>query len=239
MHRAIHPLAVIAAVVLASAVTPMVDAPDLCVNPISGLIETVDAAWSGSNYNVRSMQVTPTGDQVSSTVLSSNAANDVDPRVAVAPVGDVVVVWWRDLASDAVLYRKRSLATGVWGTEHAVGATYESNSRPRIVFADGTAWVAYQIQNSKNRSVGAQIIDDDPEPFRSIVATTSYSGLLEVQIKSESHHVWITWVDSGSRVGYSEYDPTKLSWSVPAFESFAADSAPAARARIRARVLGL
>jgi hypothetical protein len=233
------PIAVIAAVVLTSAVTPVVDPPDICMNPISGLIETVDATWSGTNYNVRSMQVTPTGEQLSATALSSNDANDVDPRVAVAPDGDVVVVWWRDLATDAVIYKKRPVGSEVWGEEHTVGAAYESNSRPRLAFAKGTAWVAYQIQNPKNRSIGCQIIDDDPEPFRSLIVTTSYPGLLELQLKSESDHLWVTWVDTGLRVGYSEYDPSKLTWTVPVFEPFAADSAMAARARIRERVLGL
>jgi hypothetical protein len=40
------------------------------------------------------------------------------------------------------------------------------------------------------------------------------------------------------RVGYAEYVFDRQTWSVPAFESFSADSASAARARIRDRVLG-
>lgn len=238
MHNAIRPFAVIAAIVLASAVTPYADPPDLSVNVVSGLIETVDVVWTGSNYNVRCTQVTPTGEQVSSSVLTANTANDVDPRIAIASNGDVLVVWWRDLATDTVIYRKRALVSGVWGAEHAVGAAYESGSHPRVAYADGKAWVTYQIQNAKTRSIGAQIIDDDPEPFRSIVVTTSYTGSLDVQLKSESGHLWITWIDSASRVGYAEYIYGKQLWSVPAYESFAADSAAAARARVRDRVLG-
>ena len=239
MHNAVRPLAVIAAIVLGSSVTPYVDPPDLSLNVVSGLIETVDAAWSGTNYNVRSTQVTPTGEQLASTILTSNTANDVDPRLAIASNGDVLVVWWRDLATDAVTYRKRALVTGVWGVEHAVGAGNESSSHPRIAYCNEKAWVAYQIQNSRNRSSGAQIIDDDPEPFRSIVATTTFTGSLDLQLKSESRKLWVTWVDSGLRIGYSDYAYDKQTWSVPAYESFSADSATAARARIRDRVLGL
>lgn len=239
MHNAIRPFAVIAVVVLASAVAPTVDPPDVCMDTVSGFIETVDATWTGTNYNVRDTQVTPTGDLLSSTILTTNSANDVDPRLAITPGGDVLVVWWRDLTTDAVIYRKRTLATGVWGNEHTVGAGNESNSHPRITFCNQKAWVAYQIQNTKNRSIGVQIIDDDPEPFRTIVATTSFTGSLELQLKSESAHLWVTWVDSSLRVGYSYYTDDKQTWSVPAFESFAADSATAARARIRDRVLAL
>src|SRR5262245_47468801 len=137
MRNVIRPLAVIAAVVVTTAVTPVVDPPDVCLNGVTGLIETVDASWSGSNYNIRSTQVSLTGEQLSSTVLTSNAANDVDPRVVVTPSGDALVVWWRDLSTDALVYRKRSIGTGAWGPERPAGAANESNSRPRIVSFGG------------------------------------------------------------------------------------------------------
>jgi hypothetical protein len=239
MRSAIRSLFVIAVIVLASAAAVLVDPPDLCLNEITGLIESVDTAWSGANYNVRSMQVTTGGQQVSSTMLTSNAAQDVDPKLAIAPNGDVLVVWWRDLTKDALIYRKRSLASGVWGAERLAGAPAESNSHPRVVYAEGRPCVAYQIQNTRTRSVGCQIIDDDVEPFRSVVATTTFNGQLDLKLNSESRQLWVTWIDNGSTVGYSEYAFDKQLWSVPAFESFATDSPAAARARIRNRVLGL
>ena len=88
MRSAIRPFFVIALIALVSAVAPLVDAPDACFSFVSGLIEAVDTTWSGNNYNVRSTQMTSTGEQVSSTVLTSNAAHDLDPRVAVAANGN-------------------------------------------------------------------------------------------------------------------------------------------------------
>ena len=238
MHDSIRRCSVIAGIVLTSAAAFGVDPPDLRINAVSGLIETVDATWSGSNYNVRYTQVTITGRQAASSLLTSNPSNDVDPRIANSPSGDVVVSWWRDLATDAVVYRKRSFATGAWSLERAAGLPNESSSHPRVVYADDKFWVAYQIQNSRSRSVGAQIIDDDPEPFRSIVATTGYTGDLDIEINAESRHLWVTWIDNASNVGYAEYSYEKPLWSVPAREPFAADSVSAARSRIRDRVLG-
>ena len=238
MHDAIRRCFVIAGIVLTSAAAFGVDAPDLRINAVSGFIETVDATWSGSNYNVRYTQMTSAGQQTASTLLTSNASNDVDPRIASAQSGDVVVSWWRDLATDAVVYRKRSFATGAWSPERTAGLPNESSSHPRVVYASDKPWVAYQIQNSKTRSVGAQIIDDDPEPFRSIVATTGYTGDLDIEINAVSRHLWVTWIDNASNVGYAEYSYEKQLWSVPAREPFAADSVSAARSRIRDRVLG-
>jgi hypothetical protein len=230
---------VVATIGLAAAAQIPVDPPDLELNTVTGLIDTVDASWSGSNYNVRFTAVRVTGEQTGSFLLTSNAANDIDPRIACAANGDELVAWWRDLTTDAVIYRKRSLVSGIWSLERPLGIATESGSHPRIIFVGTRAYVAYQIQYSKSRAVGVQIIADDPEPMRAIVATTPYTGDLDIQINSETGHVWITWIDSGSRVGYSEYNFTTLLWSAPALESYASDSIAAARSRIRSRILGL
>jgi len=238
MHDAIRRYSVIAAIALASASAFGVDPPDLCVSTLSGLIETVDATWSGNNFNVRCTETTSTGQQVSSTLVTTNAANDVDPRVAIAPSGDVLVVWWRDLTKDALVYRKRSLATGIWGPERVAGATSEGNSHPRVAYDGDTSWVAYEIQNSKSRSIGAQIIDDDPEPFRTIVATSTRVSDLDIRLNTEAKHLWVSWIDNGWRVGWAEYNHQKQYWSVPVYEPYDEDSVAAARSRIRNYVLG-
>ena len=239
MHSAIRRQFVVAAIVLSAAVAFCVDAPDLQINAVSGLIEVVDASWSGSNYNVRYTQVLTNGDSKESTLLSSHSANDNDPRITSAPDGETVVVWWRDLKTDLVIYRRRTLPTGAWGSEITVGRATESGSRPRVVFSDGDYCIAYQIQNSRSRSIGVQIIDDDPEPFRAIVATTTYTGDLDIQVDAEMNHLWVTWIDSASNVGYSEFDAQSRLWALTTFEPFGADSVQAARARIRAHVLNL
>lgn len=238
MHDAICRFSVIAGVVLTSAAAFGVAPPDLRVNEVSGFIETVDATWSGTNYDVRYTQGTSTGQQTSSFLLTSHASNDVDPRIASAPNGDVIVAWWRDLAPAAVVVRTRLFATGAWSLERTVGLPAESNSHPHVVYAEDASWVAYEIQNSKTRSVGAQIIDDDPEPFRSIVATTDYLGDLDIQFNAESRHLWVTWIDDASNVGYSEFLYEKRLWSMPVREPFGVGSISEAIERIRDRVLG-
>ncbi len=237
-HKVVRALGSLSALLFVAASTPSADPPDLMVNPVSGLIETVDATWSGSNYNVRITDVTSDGKQVGSWLLTTNPANDLDPRIAIASTGDAITVWWRDLSVDQLVYRKRVGTNGSWGNERMAGNVSDSNSHPRIVYAFGKPYIAYQIQGSRNRSVGAQIIDETPEPVPSIVATTTYSGNLDIQLSFESGHLWVTWIDAGSNVGYSEYYFAAQRWSVPALESYAEDSAAAARDRIRTSILG-
>jgi hypothetical protein len=239
MHRAIRAFALVAGIVLASVAAFGVDAPDALVNPVSKLIETVDTTWSGSNYNVRYTQLTSGGEQTVSILLTANAANDVDPRIASSASGDVAVVWWRDLATDAVVYRKRSFSTGTWGPEHVAGGSGQSSSHPRVVYSGDKPWVAYQVQNAKNRSIGCQIIDDTPEPITAIVATTPYVGDLDIRLHAESGRLWVTWIDSASYVGYAEYLYDKYYWALPSREPFSTGGVSAALSRIRSRILGL
>lgn len=239
MRRAICRYAVIAAIALASVGAFGVDPPDARVNPVTETIETVDATWSGSNYNVRYTEQTSGGEQLSSLLLTTAAANDLDPRIASALNGDAAVVWWRDLTTDAVVYRKHYYATGTWSPERIAGGITKSNSHPRVVYASDNPWVAYQVQNSKNRSVGCQIIDDTAEPIPSIVATTAYNGDLDIRLHAESGHLWVTWIDASSQVGYSEYLYGSQYWALPAREPFSAGGVLAALSRIRSRILAL
>jgi len=237
-HTAMRSYSLAAALALASIAVAGVDPPDLRINTLTGLIETVDATWSGSNYNVRYTVFDGSGQVSNSQLLSTNAADDLDPRIVISGSGNAYVTWWRDVATDIVVYRKRTFATGAWSYERTVGLATESNSRPRIVYAGDKAWVAYQIQNMKSRSVGAQIIDDDPEPTRSILGTTSYSGNLDIQLQFEAGHLWVTWIDTSSRVAYTQYDYDRRAWTTVAFEPYSADSVQAARTRIRSVILG-
>jgi hypothetical protein len=239
MLKAIRRCAAIVALAVASATAFGIDPPDARINPVASLIETVDAAWSGNNYNVRYTATTTDGAQTLSYLLTSNPANDVDPRIAIAPNGDTAVVWWRDLSTDAVLYRMHSLATGLWSAERVAGTSTKSNSHPRVTCASGTFWMAYQIQNSKNRSVAAQVIDDTPEPIPAIVATTAFPGELDIRLHAESGHLWLTWIDSNSYVGYSEYIYASQYWALPSREPFTAGGVLSALSRIRSRILGL
>jgi hypothetical protein len=227
----------VASIAIGTAAALSVDPPDLEVNAVSGLIETVDATWSGSNYNVRYTVMNASGFQSTSQLLSTNTQDDVDPRIAINPTGNAYVAWWRDLSTDAVLYRKHNYTTGAWGAERAVGLATESNSRPRVLSGGGKIWVCYQIQNARSRSIGVQIIDDDPEPVRSVIGTTSYTGDIDLQIQYEAGHLWVTWIDTASRVAYTEYSYDKRVWSSTAYEYYSGDSVDAARSRIRSRVL--
>jgi hypothetical protein len=212
------------------------DPPDSKVNPQSGFIETVDSVQVGSSWEIRHTLTPPQGPQLV-TLLSSSTLEDRDPRLAVSPAGDVWVTWWRDAAADQVLVRKRSVATGTWTTEWTVSDSSEASRRPQIAHHASQAWVAFVVPCGGSAAIAVTGGDGpDPWPSRTIVGTTTYAGDLDPTISAESSHLWITWVDSGSTVAWTQYDDATEAWSTVQSESYASDSVPAARERIRTEV---
>jgi hypothetical protein len=210
------------------------DPPSSATNPQSGQIETADPVWSGSNYDIR--YVVHSGVQSSPDIetVSSDPLDDRRPRLAHASTGDAWVSWWRDDDTDRVLVRKRNYATGTWLSERTVSDTEENSRNPFVVHDGSQTWVVYEEQGIPDTDIVVSVITDEPDPIEiQTVATTENSGAVDVMAHVDSGRLWITWVDSNTDVGWSEYDDASDTWSLPAYESYASDDVTAARARIR------
>jgi len=239
-------LAVTIAAVLGSAATALamtynLDPPDSQENGVSGVIETADTPWSGTNYGIRHVSAASAGHPLVITTLTNDSHNNLGARLVIDSMdGDSWVAWWRDLPVDQVIVRKRNQASGAWAPERVQSASSEDSRRPSVVF-DGThAWIAFETSGTGGATIlKAKIIEDDPTPFlaATVVATTSYTSPLQALIQAESGHLWLSWVNSETQVGWCRYDFVSGTWAVPAFESYASDSVEAARERIRSSVL--
>ncbi len=216
------------------------DPPDSELNPMSGFIETTDAVWQTDNYNVRHVINLGNGYKRETFMVTIDSLDEVGSRLAITDDGNSAVTWWRDSEIDKVLMRIRTYSSGEWTPVKLISESTESSRNPEIVF-DGTAiWVAYEFDYSNETAVGVQIINDDPNPLgsRAIVTTTDYAGDLDTMIHEEAGHLWISWVDSGTEVGWSEYDYGTEEWDTESYEWYADDSVEAARERISATIIG-
>jgi hypothetical protein len=212
---------------------------DFRINDVTGLVEVADPVWTGSNYDI-SYVIDPddSDGEMELAVIASSPLDDLDPRLVLGDDGSSWVVWWRDGAVDEVLLRKRSGSTGAWGPELRVSEAGESSRRPRIVTDGHRVWVAYQFDSGSQTSIGVNVINDEPDPMgcRHVLKTTSF-GAVDVTAHSETGHVWVTWVDSSSKVGWSEYDAGTDSWSAPLYQTYVPGDVRGARAVIRSMVL--
>jgi hypothetical protein len=216
------------------------DPPDLELNPVTGDIESVDTAWVDSQWDVRHVDDPGQGEFPIVSILTTSSLNDLGPRIAIDASGDSWVVWWRDAASDEVLYRMREVDTYSWSTETKISGAGESSWHCAIVHDGQSPWVAYEIAEATQSRVAVNGGGDDPEPFpgRTILATTTFDGDLDVDVHAESGHLWVTWNHSAQDVGWREYDYSLEVWDPAAYESYVNDSVADARSRIRQSVLG-
>ncbi len=226
-------LAVLATVTLA------VDPPDSVVRPETGNIETVDAVWNGSDYEIRHVTDPGKGQPLKTFVLTSTADDDLDPRIAIAS-GLTWTAWWREGAPDQVLIRKSNDMSITWGAARLVSESNEGSRHPQLAHDGTDVWVVYESDDATGTSISVRMIVDEPDPIgiRHIVETTDYAGDIDVGIESESGNLWVTWVDSGVDVGWSVYDSVSDSWGIPDFESYSQDDVESARERIRDLIVG-
>lgn len=216
------------------------DPPDSEVNPVTGHIETTDSFSDEGLINVRHTD-NPGGSLRKNVILLSAASqDDLDPRVTISDDGDTLVAWWRDGDNDVVLCRKRSYSSGSWSSEWQVSEVDENGRNPEIVNDDSRAWVAYEIDDPNGTSIGVNAIADEPNPIGSlaILRTTSWAGDVGVLIDFDSGHLWVTWVDDDSFIGWSEFDYSSNTWPSPSYEAYEGDKVENARESIRTTVLG-
>lgn len=216
------------------------DPPDSEVNPLTGNIETGDTSLIGAVHNIR-YTIDPGGGQPILTVLlTNNGEDDISPRIEISTAGDTWITWWRDGTTPQVFIIKKTYTTGIWSTEVSISETAEDSSQPELVHDGTNLWIAYEIDNTGDRSIAVSIIGDEPEPVgsRIVLGTTGFSNDLDVLPHAVSGHLWVTWVDSTSDVGWSEYDYSTDTWTVVSYESYSIDSIEDARNRIGALVTG-
>lgn len=209
------------------------DAPDLEVNPSTGLIESVSVS-SAVGRRVLHVEDSGQGTPLQATVVSAEPASE--SRIAIKSNGESWAVWQTDSGEVRCAYRDP--ATRAWTAEKTVSVLGERSSHPSIAHLDTATWVAFEVNQGATTGLCASMSTDSPEPFsvRTLVAATTNPGA-DLVIRAEAGHVWLTWVDSASALGWSVYDAASDTWSGAMFESYTGSSADQAREAVRTRIL--
>jgi hypothetical protein len=216
------------------------DPPDSRLNPVSGDIETTDSTMDGDDFDVRHVITREGVRSRIVTTLTTDSLDDLGPRLAISSAGDTWVVWWRDGDTDEVRIRKRTYSSGTWGDELRVSDKTESSRNPELVHDGSNVWVVFEFDDGGDSAIAVSVIGDDPNPVgaRMYVSATDYSGELDTLIHHDGGHLWVTWIDSATQVGWSEYDHASETWGGEGYESYSSDSVEEARQRIRDELTG-
>jgi len=211
--------------------------PDAALNPVTSLVEIVDAVEINGVSEVRH-----TVDQSPSplvTILSDASADDTTPRIATSNQGDAFVVWMRE-SDGSVRSRQFSYSLSAWGASRVISDSGDTARNPEVVHDGTDAWCIYEAQRFVGADIVVGIIVDEPNPvLRSVVHSTPYSGDIDALIHYDMGKLWLTWVDDATHVGWSEFNYSTSQWTVVSSEDFSADSPEAARSRIRSKVTGV
>lgn len=215
------------------------DAVDSKINPQNSYIETVKSELGTSSYDVRLELAQGLEEEPTVLDVSTHSNDDRSPRIEIDPSGNAWITWWRDLGTDAVRVRKFSHGSQTFGTDRLVSQSSENARNPEVIFDGVSPWIVYEVHGTQ-KSVIVCPISDDPEPITTgaNVGTTSYSGNLDSRIHVDDGHLWVTWIDSGTYVGWSEYDYDQEVWSEAAYESYSGSTVGSARQTIRGIVTG-
>lgn len=226
-------------VLLALAPARASDFPDAAINPVDGAIELTDAVVDGQEKQIRHVIEPLAAEPPEVAILTESASDNLDPRIEIETTGNTWIVWWRDDATAQVLYRVRDYATGAWSAESRVSEVGVGSRNPQIAHDGATTWVAYEAAGSSGISVVLAGTTDSAEPFPTgtTIATTTFTGSLGLTLQSESGHTWVTWVDSSTEVGWSEYNAPSETWGAAQFQGYSGSNVAAARAAIRSAIL--
>ena len=160
------------------------------------------AEWSGSAW-------APT------FFLTTDAADDLDPAIVTEPNGTIHVVWWQPGASDRILLSTRQAGQTIWSQPTELPTGGRSARRPSAAFASGGLRIAYEracadITCAQEVVVAAR--DFEGNFTQEVIAQTSRTDRLDVQIHAESSKLWVEWKNEPDRLAHSRLDAA--GWSV-------------------------
>jgi len=211
-------------------------APDLEVNPVTGAVEAVEVSPEDGGL-VRHVEDDVETGLVLQTVVSAEPA--AGSQIAIKETGESWAVW-EEAGTAEIRYAYRDPLTKIWSAEASVNPAGEAAHGPRIVHNGLETWIAYEVGEGPGSSIAVTGIVDSPEPFPPAVtvATRTFAASADLDLRAESGHVWVSWVEGETELAWSEYDTSAGTWTPPRIESYAGSTAADARLAIRSRVLG-
>lgn len=200
--------------------------PDVAVNPVTGLVETVDV-WirDGEDTEVRHTVHLNERKQINA-LISTASADDLGPRIAIDVAGDTMVVWWRaGMAGNPSQVFVRTLdldpfdpSGSQWSDEALVSGSRDNAFGPELTYFKGEMWTSYEttVPGLTGIVVGRITFDRAPFGMKQLGSSTLLGGSADALIESDTtDNLWVSWIEDDQYVGWREYDPTYACWTAP------------------------
>ena len=142
--------------------------------------------------------------------IATNAGDDLDPQWRQDASGAIHAVWWRAAAGGGggvVLYATKAPGAPHFSVEEEVSQPGEAARNPSLaVLPSGEVLVAYETDavNGERWIVTASKADQMAAFAAQFSAATAHSDEVHPVLRLRGEHVLLSWVDSGTAVGYIE-----------------------------------
>jgi hypothetical protein len=158
--------------------------------------------------------------------------------VGTGPDGRVHATWGTAGDSQKILMRTLPSPDADWGPEIELSAPGATATHPTLAAFATSVFVAWEeVSPSGAKSIICGKIESTGTVERSLVTTIPLGGASSPRLHVESDALWLDWLDSPDALGYSVW--LNGAWQPATFEPYdGAADLDAARARVRARVLG-
>jgi hypothetical protein len=168
--------------------------------------------------------------------LTSDGANELDPRVFAAPDGSLHATWWVPVGQVYYL----SNAGGGWGLPQRVTAAPQHGRRPSVATWRGSVLVAYERDAGPGiqQAVCTTLAPGRPSSPLAVF-NVARTEPLDVIVHVSGDRLWMDWKHSATEIAYSVRGES--AWSQPATVAWTDPSwlgERDARARVRRLVLG-
>jgi hypothetical protein len=174
--------------------------PDIAMDPVTRWPHVVWAYNNGDDYDIAYSRWDGDG-WLETEFLTSNAANEIDPRIHVDSDA-VYVVWWEEGARSVWFVKQRRLS----GWEVPEQVNEHPGMRPSVATWGGTVLVTAESEDGQggrgivlSRRLGQGDFDAE------IVGATSEDLALDVVLHVERDQLWMDWKRSGTEFAYSEF----------------------------------
>jgi hypothetical protein len=205
--------------------------PDFVVSTSEGTVEVVWSFWDGNDYEV-AHSVWLQGSWSVVELLTDNAVDDLEPRLAIVDGGGLSVTWWRDEPTALVMLVERPAGQGTFGPETVISGGNEPAYGPDIASAQGSRYLGYETVSGGSKSITLETSVAGGPFVPEVIASTTRLQDVDVQVHSDGPFTWVLWIDSDEHLGWSER--TVGGWTSPDYEPYAGE-ADLERARLRVK----
>ena len=196
---------------------------------INGVTYEVECAFTINQSGERELAFSETVNGVwnqISVLTATTGVHEEDPAITSTPSGGSKIVFWRNMPASEIWMVERTSSAAAWSVPHKVSASSDPASYPSTAMAFGKVHIGYEVtraDGTKDIIVAGRLDNNPAASFQpEVIAHIGYTGKADVEVESHGAHLWVSWIQSATQLGWSSWQGGI--WSPVQFENYSSQS---------------